>query len=149
MRSNGLELPGKPEDSVPRLPRDITDVTDSQLMELLSRYTQHSSYLGIVVAQAEIDETEAENNMETLGAQIMVANWGGTSADRVTLSKAHRETDESYLAARSAYAEARAYRKLVGRLYDNVDGEKATVSREITRRVGREPAERRNARWNT
>lgn len=118
-------------------------------MELLSRYTQHASFIGVVVAQAEIDEEEAENNMETLGAQIMVANWGGTSSDRVTLAKANRETNGEYLKARDTYAQARAYRKIVGRLYDNVDGEKATVSREITRRVGREPAERRNVRWNT
>jgi hypothetical protein len=149
VRSNGLLLPRKPEEGVPRLPWDITDLTDMQLMQLLSGYTQWASYLGIVVAQAEIDEMEAENNMETLGAQIMVANWKGTSADRVTLAKATRETDPEYLKARTAYAEARAYRKMVCRLYDNVDGEKATVSRELTRRVGREPAERRDRRWNT
>lgn len=142
-------LPLKPDDVVPRLPRDPTELTDSQMMELLARYTAHASYIGTMVAMAEIDEAEAENNMETVGATIMVKNWGGTSADRVSLAKAHRETDPEYLKARAVHSEAKAYRKLVSRLYDNVDGEKATISRELTRRVGREPAERRDRRWNT
>lgn len=149
MRDAGLTLPIRPEDAVPRLPRDITERTDAQLMQLLSEYTQHASYVGVVVAQAEIDETEAFNNMETFGAQVMVKNWGGTSADRVTLAKAARETDPEYLKLRAEHSRAKAYRKMVGRLYDNIDGEKFTVSRELTRRIGREPAERRDRRWNT
>lgn len=149
VRSSGLELPSKPDDGVPRLPADITELTDAQLMQLLSAYTQHASWIGIVVAQAEIDETEAENNMETLGAQIMVKNWGGTSADRVSLAKACRETDPEYLKLRASHAALKAFRKMVGRMYDNVEGEKFTVSRELTRRIGREPAERRRDRWST
>lgn len=149
MRAVGLTLPSQPDDVVPRLPRDITERTDAQLMQLLSEYTQHASWIGIVVAQSEIDETEAFNNMETLGAQIMVKNWGGTSADRVSLAKAYRETDAEYLKMRAAHAAAKAYRKMISRLYDNVEGEKFTVSRELTRRIGREPAERRRDRWST
>lgn len=134
---------------MPRLPSDITELTDAQLMRLLSAYTDHSSYIGVVVAQAEIDETEAFNNMESLGAQIMVSNWKGTSAERVTMAKAARETDPAWIELRDIHANAKAFRKLIGRLYDNVDGEKFTVSRELTRRIGREPAERRRDRWST
>lgn len=149
VRREGLLLPPKPDEGAPRLPRELSEISDPVLMTLLSEYTQWASYLGTIVVQAEIDEQEAENTAETLGATIMVKNWGGGRDDRVSLAKAHRETDPEYLKARAVWAEAKAYRKLIGRLYDNVDGEKATVSREITRRVGREPVERRDRRWNT
>jgi hypothetical protein len=149
VRSEGLRLPDKPDEGVPRLPRDLSEVSDVVLMRLLSEYTQWLSYLGTIVAQAEIDEQEAENQAESLGDMIMVKNWGGTSSDRVSLAKAHRGIDPEYLQRRSAFAEAKAYRKMIGRLYDNVDGEKFTVSRELTRRIGREPVERRDRRWNT
>lgn len=134
---------------MPRLPRDITELTDAQLMNLLARYTDWASFLNVIVAQAEIDEAEAAGDLETKGATIMVKNWGGTSGDRVTLAKAQRETDPDYLAMRAEHAKAKAYRKMIGSLYENVDGEKFTVSRELTRRIGREPAERRRDRWST
>jgi hypothetical protein len=50
--------------------------------------------------------------------------------------------------ARERALEAYAARKLTQVVYANCERVVALISRELTRRVGREGPERRNARWN-
>jgi hypothetical protein len=147
VRAEGLELPRKPDEGAPRLPRELSEISDRKLMSLFAEYTEWSSFLGTKVALAEIDETEKDNIYGDMRAAHMVRNWGGGKDDRVALSKAQSDTNPEVQQARDAYEEARAYRKMVGRFYDNMTSEAAVLSREITRRVGREPGERRTGRW--
>jgi hypothetical protein len=118
-------------------------------MRLLSEFTQWGSYLNTVVARAEIDESEAENLHGDLRAAKLVHNWGGGKDDRVTLSKAESDIDPHVRDARDNYEQARAYRKMVARLYENTCSEAAVLSRELTRRVGREAPERRERKYST
>jgi hypothetical protein len=47
----------------------------------------------------------------------------------------------------SRYNTARAHRKMLSTLADNMERAAMVISRELTRRVGREPIERRHRGW--
>jgi hypothetical protein len=53
---------------------------------------------------------------------------------------------EDFQAAQDAKQEAYAYRKLIEALYNAVDRDAFLVSRELTRRIGREQKDRRRER---
>lgn len=77
-----------------------------------------------------------------------LALLGGTAKD-VTRTKAKAYESEEYIKAEETYHEAMAYRKLVSVLYNNADRWSALLSRELTRRVNRDPRERRAGRYDT
>jgi hypothetical protein len=66
----------------------------------------------------------------------------------VTERKAKAYQSEEFIAAMEAYHETMAYRKLVNVLYENADRWSALLSRELTRRVNRDPVERRAGRYS-
>jgi hypothetical protein len=67
----------------------------------------------------------------------------------VTRTKAKAYESKEYLEAEEAYHERMAYRKLIGVLYSNAERWSALLSRELTRRVNRDPRERRAERGTT
>lgn len=77
-----------------------------------------------------------------------LALLGGAAKD-VTRTKARAYESEDYLSAEETYHEAMAYRKLVGVLYNNAEKWSALLSRDLTRRVNRDPQERRADRYST
>lgn len=58
-------------------------------------------------------------------------------------AKAKAFNDEDFLDAQDKQVHAEAYRKLVKVTYDNAERGSALLSRELTRRVNRDPRERR------
>jgi hypothetical protein len=91
---------------------------------------------------AEVDERWAEAAMDKERALALLA---GTAKD-VTRTKAMAYESEEYLRVEATYHEAMAYRKLVSVLYANAERWSALLSRELTRRVNRDPRERRSER---
>lgn len=148
LKKQGLELPDKPESEIPRLPEDITEVGDENLMTLFVQLTAWAGFLSSQLACAFIDERAAENLVEVAEATSLIRDWGGTSKDRVTVAKAERMVDPDVQDQKQKHAEHYAYRKLVEVLYSNVDRDAAAVSRELTRRTsGADPKTRRADRW--
>ena len=132
----------KPDYDVPELPWDITEVSDSLLMEHFSKQLAWQNFFATQVAQAEIIEAEAEAHLKTQEAVVML------TGKKVTEARAERDVDENVMAARSEYLVSRAKRKMLQVTMENRERCANLISRELTRRVGREGNQRRNDRWN-
>jgi len=146
----GLSLPLRPEFEIPSLPRDITELSDEQLMDAFVELTSWNDYISTQVAAAQVDERAAQRLLDVTEANATASNWSGGRDDRVAITKAKVATDPSVAAAREAFAERHAYRKLVEALGFNVERDAALFSRELTRRTsGATPTARRSSRWAT
>lgn len=131
-------LPGdwsdQPHDERPGVPRDITTMGDRELMELYRKLEHWVAYLGLQLAAAQIDERYAEYVVEKISAYIQIAN---KAEKNVSTMKALAFEDPDYIKAREDSLAAYAYRKKVNVVYDNTDRAHSDVSRELTRRIGR------------
>lgn len=107
--------------------------------------TRYASYLNTRVAIAEIEEQDAEANLNKVQAIKLLENKPTRSADSVTIAKAHRDIDEEVVELAEAYRHKHAYRKLVQTIYENCVSEAALVSRELSRRIGRNERNERRA----
>lgn len=138
------DLPERPEGVIPKVPDDLLDLGDGELLGLMTEYTRWAAHLSVQLALAEVDERWAEAEMEK---QRALALLGGDAPKDVTRAKAKAYESEAYLEAEKAYYERLAYRKLVAPLYANADRWAALLSRELTRRVNAEPRSRRADRY--
>ena len=147
LEKEGLSLPEQPKFEIPDVPTRITEMGDEDLMNLFVRHTRWRGYLSGQFALAEVDERYAEDLLTKLEAEALIKNWGGAREDRVTIAKAERESAPEVIEAKDKLHVAYARRKLIGALVDSSDKNVAVISRELTRRVGAEPTERRERRW--
>lgn len=136
-------LPEKPKYEMPRLPRRITEETDDALMELfvgLTRWTDH--YAG-EAAKAEVEERSAESGLKKAEAVAFLA--AGSNSYK---ARAERDLNPDVCEWRDSVDLAHAKRKLIGVMRDAAERDAALVSRELTRRLGRQDNhERRTDRW--
>jgi hypothetical protein len=139
-------LPVRPEGEIPELPRDLADVPDRPLMELFSTYVQWNNYLDVIFVDAEVAEAQAETNVKIYEATSMT---GWDPKDKVTFARAERDADPEMVRLRREFEQAKAYRKMLGVMSNNMERGAALLSRELTRRVGRAPVEGRLAGWGT
>lgn len=107
--------------------------------------TQWVEYVGSALVAAEIDEKYAVSRFERHKALSAVAN---KSEKTVTAAKAAAYQDPEFLAAEEEVNQTYAYRKLLDSLYAATDRKCQVLSRELTRRVGREPRDSRASRWS-
>lgn len=141
-----LQLPERPrEERVPELEGELADLSDADLMDELAIHTRWANYLNTQVALAEITESSAES---ILNNTRNIARAKSSSGGSVTEFKAKADLQEDVLEAEREYISAKSYRKLVATVYENAERNASVVSRELTRRVGREGPERRDRRWN-
>lgn len=134
-----------PSVAIPDLPLDITVLSDSRLMSLFAEMTAWTNYCATNLARAEVEETRADADLRYEEA---VAFSRARPDAKVTTVRAHAALIEPVGKARQRVTEAYAARKLAAVMYNNCDRIVNLLSRELTRRVGREPVERRNQRWN-
>lgn len=117
-------------------------------MLLFSRYIAWQNFVAVKHVQAEVAEADAETSLRYAEATGLVESWTGAKEDRVTVAKAERELDPDVREARQTYDKARAHRKMLGVLVANMERGAALISRELSRRIGRDPVERRDRRWS-
>ena len=146
MATSGGGLFGRPDFDIPELPRDITIISDDRLMQIFSEYVAWQNYAATEFAQAEVVEAKAEARVRYVEAQTMVGQW--KSNDKVTVAKAALATDVQVEDARQEFLVAYAHRKMTQVILNNCERSAALISRELSRRIGRDPVERRNMRWN-
>lgn len=148
LEKEGLVLASKPRYEAPRLPTNLSDLTDDVLMDLFVRYTRWADYANGQLALAMIEERAAEALLASAEATALVGNWGGGKDDSVNVAKAKRELDPEVIKMRDEHQVAYARRKIIESIFTNAERDSAVVSRELTRRVGRmEVNERRTNRW--
>ena len=135
LKAKGLDLFDKPKGEIPRLPRDITELHDDDLMDLFVQFTAWTDHLSSQLAIAAIDERESDRSVSVAESQAMLSNWKGGSGDRITVVKAQIATDPTVIGFIKELDEKHAYRKLLETLYQNVERDSSVVSRELTRRT--------------
>lgn len=144
---DGVSLPQRPDEGVPEIPLDISDINDTTLMNLFARYVAWQNFIALRLTEAEIAEANVATELRVGEAEALVSNWTGAKEDRVTIARAERTIDPEVRSLQDRYDTARAHRKMLDTLASNMERAAALVSREITRRVGREPLERRVNKW--
>ena len=92
-------------------------------------------------------EAKAEAEVKYVEAINMVTNW--SSSDKVTMARAEMAKAPEVMNARNALMVAYAKRKLTSVVYGNCERCAQLLSRELSRRIGAGPTERRHQRWNT
>lgn len=138
---------GRPKFELPDLPDDITSIDDEELMILFSQYVQWQNYVASDFAATEVAEERAEALVKRLEAAHMVVNWGAAK-DKVTLARAQQAVDPAITQAKDELLDAYSLRKMTQVVYENCERCAFIVSRELSRRIGRDPRERRQNRWN-
>jgi hypothetical protein len=118
-------------------------------MQLFSKYIAWQNYIAVRVTEAEIAEAEAQTVLTVEQAQALLGSWSGTKEDRVALARAEREVHPKVREQQARYNTARAHRKMLATLAENMERAANGVSRELTRRTGgeRRVRENRHAGW--
>lgn len=141
-----IDMPERPEYAVPDLPEDLTEQSDRDLIELFRQLTEWLNYMGTQVAAAEVDEHYAEGVVDKYKALVTLGN---KSEKTVSVMKAAQYEDVDFLEATEEFTRAYSFRKLAQAAYQNADRKSFLVSRELTRRVGRNDRDNRSAKWST
>ena len=131
----------KPFEDPPDLPRDVTSVSDREIMGLLQKLTDWRKFLGVQVALAVVEERYADRIVTQIEA---LSGYDFRKVD----AKERAWNDADYVEARRDQENAYAYRKLIEALYENVDRDGFIVSREITRRGNISGRDRRADRYS-
>lgn len=135
-------LPTRPEDEFPVLPEDPTDLSDSALMRLFVELTKWAEYLSAQFAVAEVDERYAEAAVDKVRA---IKGYDFRKPD--AKQKAYEDPD--FEEVNDKFNLAHAYRKMIGVAFANAERNSNLLSRELTRRVGRNDREGRVDRWSS
>jgi hypothetical protein len=138
-------MPEHPGGDVPRLPVDPTDLSDPELMSLFREFTEWVAYQGAQLAVADVEEQHAAEVVKRMETMATAKNAGAKS---VTAAKAAVWEDSAYTDARDVHFHAQAYQKMLRGVYEATEKKQVLLSRELTRRVGRDPRDGRNSRWN-
>jgi hypothetical protein len=139
-----VSLGAQPEFEIPDVPRDITVISDKKLMTLFSEYTAWQNFAATRLAEAEVEEERAE---AAVRYEEAVAMSLAPATAKVTVTRAQTATSKTMQAARDRQLEAYATRKMTQVVFANCERVVALISRELTRRVGREGTDRRMNRW--
>lgn len=114
-------------------------------MSLFREFTEWVAYQGAQLAIAEVEEQSAVEDVKRMETMSAARNSG---AKTVTAAKAAIWEDSGYIDARDAQFRAQAYKKMLGGIYEATEKKQVLLSRELTRRVGRDPRDNRNGKWN-
>ena len=143
-----FDLPDRPVQEIPTIPENLDGLSDNKLMGLYNEFMAWVSYAKADYVQAEIAEDRTAHNLKITEARTMIDQWSEkTKGDTVTLAKARRDIDPEVVAMQEAHLQARAYRKLVESVFERCERGAQVLSRELSRRIGLAPKERRQAQY--
>jgi hypothetical protein len=144
LEKQGVYLPPKPQFVNPALPEDVTDLSDSELMMMFKKVNDWAEYQGVQLAAAAVSEKFADDDLSKYRALSAMAN---KDEKTVTAAKAKAYVEDEFQTVFNRQHEAYSYRKIMESIYDNTERRSAFLSREITRRIGRNDREGRGQRW--
>jgi hypothetical protein len=108
-------------------------------MEHLIAHTAWQNFFSTQMVEVEGEEEAVEEKLRVAEARIMISSMEPT----VTRAKALRDVDPKIVQMREKLRELKVRRKALSIAVQNRDRCAAVLSRELTRRVGREPVQRR------
>lgn len=151
LAKQSLDLPSRPRTDLPELRGDLTDLEDGALMDLLVLLTRWADYSGGQLAVADVDEQYAIAYVDQLKARGLVETYDAgdePSSKRagITVQRASKALDPIYQGAVQTKLNAYARRKLISARHAAFERDAAVVSRELSRRIERDPSARRTAR---
>lgn len=110
-------------------------------------FTRWADYSGGQLAVADVDERFADAYIDKLKAMGLVETYDAEpKKGGVTRARAAKTLDPVYDEAVQEKLNAYARRKLLAARHEAFERDAAVVSRELTRRVERDPSVRRTAR---
>jgi hypothetical protein len=117
-------------------------------MDLLVMFTRWADYSGGQLAVADVDERYADAYVDQLKARGLVETYeaDGPKKGGVTAARAGKQLDPVYQEAVQDKLNAYARRKLLAARHEAFERDAAVVSRELSRRIERDPSARRTAR---
>ncbi|MCA1783602.1 MAG: hypothetical protein ABR616_15770 [Dermatophilaceae bacterium] len=148
LKKKGLKQPPRPEGDQIEVPLELADLSDADLMEELREHTEWTNHLGAELVNAEITEETAQTIFERMKTAKMLGMEPSYKGETMTERKARAGLSDEVQEAEDEFLAAKAYRKLVLNLYESAERKASNISREITRRVGRDGPDRRSMRWN-
>lgn len=122
-------------------------MSDDKLMELFASYTAWVNFAATELAGAELSEAKLESHLHWIQATKMVSSWGDNPKNLVTVAKAERDIDPDVIKASDELVVAKAQRKMTGVIYENCERCVFLISRELTRRIGRDGSDKRVGRY--
>jgi hypothetical protein len=134
--------PERPSEDVPALPEDLGELADDSLMESFNLFTRWSSYLDTVLTEHEIEEDEAETNLNQAESLYLITATEGGGVG-IQIARVKMSTDEAIQAHRRTLSLARAKRKRLAAHLRDVQRSASFLSRELTRRTSSSPYDRR------
>ncbi len=131
----------RPEYDIPEIPNHLTEISDMHLMDLFAQYVAWQNFIDQEYVAMEIEETRAQSRKDVATARAMVSS----DQKQVTLQKAESAIEVD--AFTSDWVTTKANRKAVGIQKDALERLANLVSRELSRRIGRGPTQRRADRF--
>lgn len=141
LSSQGLTFPDRPEEEIPSLPDDITELSDEGLMLGYTSLVAWTDFAASQAAAASVDERSALADADRAELQVLGSN---TAKGAVSLAKARAASDPDVVALKAEAEYAHHYRKLAEAVRDNLDRNYALFSRELTRRTSTDPRTRKD-----
>jgi hypothetical protein len=132
LSSRGLHLPDRPMDGHVAVPKDLTQLKEGELVELMNEVRAWSGYAAAELARAAVAERESEQYLEHVRARAAVRN---RSEKSVAAQKAAAAADPDVQRATGDLNEAYAYRRLCEPITADYAATAALLSRELTRRT--------------
>ena len=143
-----FSFPEKPHGLLPVVPRNLGDISETELMSLYSEFMSWVNYAKAQLVTAEIVEERELNTFEYVKACTLIEQWGNkVKGELVTIAKAKRDVENKVQTQQEAYTQARAYRKLVDTVFDRCERGAQVLSRELSRRISLAPKENRASRY--
>ncbi len=134
LAKQGLDVAPKPKsEGIPDLPKDLTDLSEKELMALYAEYVAWSDYATSQFACAVVDEKEAERQVSlveaTKIAQLRTQGVGVTDA------RAAVKVLPVVVAVREELVTKEAYRRMLETVVETCEKRSNLTSRELTRRT--------------
>lgn len=128
------------------MPAGLSDLPDTELMELYTTFVNWTGYAGYVVAEGAIALRKAERGLQRVSDRLTIKY---KTEKTVAATKAMVAQEPEFQDAEDLVDEAYAYHKLIESLYTHYEKCGNTVSRELSRRLSRNDNERRSGKYNT
>lgn len=129
----GLKVVYSFEYDAPTLPKDITDITEEQLMDLYSKYVSYLDFINTQAWCAKVDAADAEKevDLEKARKKIMMKESG----QAVALIDSYIEIDDTYNELKDVCQSLKNYHSLVQLLSEKTLKDISFINREISRRI--------------
>lgn len=131
----------------PKLPGDITEIDDKDLMRLYTHFSAYSDFVNTQLACAIIDEKEAQRNIEYAESEAMLRHQSANAKTTVTIIKALVDGDPTLSDLRTDALNKYSYRKMLETMANNLERNTSVCSRELTRRTSGDNFKTRSNRF--